>query len=164
THSAVPAWPSPALQSAWETELTAVLNTAADVGAATGDPVLAPPLYGAAQAGLARLDAAHPARWFEQLNLAPTYRAIAHLGARVAQDRQEELMASAWAQAADLVKVNRLLRQAQLGCLVAGSMHVRHIARMDADAGLEVLAPALARMTLACGGEAPAWGRAVGVD
>ena len=55
-------------------------------------------------------------------------------------------MASAWEQAAELQKVNQLLRQAQLGWRVAMSLHTRYIARMDPGVGLQVLAPAQARM------------------
>ena len=43
------------------------------------------------------------------------HRAVARLGTRVVQERQDELMASAWDQAAELRRVNQLLRQAQLG-------------------------------------------------
>jgi hypothetical protein len=149
--SAAGGWASPAAQATWEAALSAVLNAPAAVAAAQ-DPLLAPPLYGAAQAGRPALDAAQPSRWFEQLNLAPAHRAVAHLGARVVQDRQDELMASAWAQAAELARVNQLLRQAELGGRVSGSLHARHVARMDAAAGLQVLAPAQARMTRTAAG------------
>jgi hypothetical protein len=139
-------WPTPALQSAWETALRPVLNAPAAV---TGmqDPLLAPLLYGGAQAGVAQLDTLHPSRWFEQINLSPAYRAVAHLGARVVQEQQDELMTSAWEQAADLARVNQLLRQTELGCRVTWSIHTRHIATMDPGVGLQVLAPAQARMT-----------------
>ena len=69
-------------------------------------------------------------------------------------------MASAWAQAAELEEVNRLLARAQLGCWVAGSMHARHIARMDPDVALQVLAPAQARMTRTAAGSRPGTGLA----
>jgi len=138
-------WPSSTLQDRWEQALRPVLDAAAEVPVG-GDPLLAPPLYGSAQAGRIRLDEAKPSRWFEQLNLMPTHRAVAHLGTRVVQDHQEALMASAWDQAAELARVNQLLRQTQLGWRVAVSLHTRHIARMDAAVGLQVLAPAQARM------------------
>jgi hypothetical protein len=140
-------WPPiPGLQAAWETALAAVLDAPATVPA-SGDPLLAPPLYGAAQAGRNTLDPGRPDRWFERLNLSPTHRAVAHLGARVVQHHQDALMASAWEQAADLARANQLLRQAELGCLVATSLHRRHLARMDPAVGLQVLAPARRRMT-----------------
>lgn len=140
-------WPTAALQTAWEEALRPVVNAPATV-AATEDPLLAPPLYGAAQAGLVQLDVGSPGRWFEQLNLTPAHRAVAHLGTRVVQEQQEALMASAWDQAAQLEKVNQLLRQTQLACRVAWSLHSRHLAQMDAAAGLQVLAPAQPRMLL----------------
>ena len=140
-------WPTPALQTAWEKALRPVLNAQATV-VATQDPLLAPPLYGAAQARLVRLDPASPGRWFEQLNLAPAYRAVAHLGTRVVQEQQDALMASAWEQAAQLAKVNQLRRQVQLGWRVALSLHSRHVSQMDAAVGLQVLAPVQPRMLI----------------
>lgn len=138
-------WPNATLQKAWEDALRPVLNAPATV-MAIEDPLLAPPLYGASQAKLVQLAEGSPNRWFEQLNLAPAYRAVAHLGTRVVQEQQEALMASAWDQAAELEKVNQLLRQAQLGWRIASSLHTRHIRRMDPGLGLQVLAPAQARM------------------
>jgi hypothetical protein len=138
-------WADPDSKKAWEDALTPVLNAPATI-TATQDPLLAPPLYGATQAGLAGLDATQPHRWFEHLNLDPTYRAIAHLGARVVQANQDALMASAWAQAADLARVNQLLRQVQFGAQLTDSMHARHLARMDPGVGLQVLAPAQMRV------------------
>jgi hypothetical protein len=138
-------WSTAALQTTWENALRPVLNAPATI-VATEDPLLAPPLYGAAQAGVVQLDDGAPGRWFEQLNLAPAHRAVAHLGTRVVQEQQEALMASAWEQAAQLEKVNQLLRQAQLGWRVALSLHSRHVSQMDPAVGLQVLAPAQPRM------------------
>ncbi|HYO38077.1 MAG TPA: hypothetical protein VER39_00305 [Nocardioidaceae bacterium] len=138
-------WSDPGLEAMWEQALTPVLNAPAQV-TAEEDPLLAPPLYGAAQAGLESIEPTQTARWFEQLNLSPANRAVAHLGAQVVQQRQDELMASAWDQAAELRRVNQLLRQAQLGERVASSLHARHLERMDPQTGLQVLAPAQARM------------------
>jgi hypothetical protein len=138
-------WSEPGLQATWELALTPVLNAPAQVSAEE-DPLLAPPLYGAAQAGLDSIAPNQPARWFEQLNLSPANRAVARLGTMVVQQRQDELMASAWDQAAELRRVNQLLRQNQLGERVATSMHTRHIEQMDPEVGLQVLAPARARM------------------
>ena len=73
-------------------------------------------------------------------------RAIARLGTLVVQERQDELMASAWDQAAELRRVNQLLRQTQFGERVATSLHTRHVKPMDPAVGLQVLAPAQARM------------------
>jgi len=140
-------WPTAVLQAAWEQALRPILNAPATV-VATQDPLLAPPLYGAAQAKVVKLDVGSPGRWFEQLNLAPWHRAVAHLGTRVVQEQQDALMASAWDQAGQLAKVNQLLRQAQLGWRVALSLHSRHISQMNAAVGLQVLAPAQPRMLL----------------
>ena len=147
-------WSSPQLADTWESALAPVLNAPA---VATGDPVLAPTLYGAGQAGLDEVDrTGHGTRWFEQLNLSPAYRAVAHLGTRVVQDLQDQLMASAWAQAADLQRAHQQLRRTELGDRLAASLHARHLAPMAAQAGLLVLAPAQLRMTRAGGAYAAA--------
>ena len=147
-HSPVSGWEDASLQATWEQTLVPVLNAPALVPV-TDDPLLAPPLYGAAQAGLAEIDPTQSTRWFEQLNLSPAHRAVAHLGTLVVQTRQDELMASAWNQAAELARVNQLLRQVELGRRISTSLHTRHIVRMDAAVGLQVLGPALPRMTRA---------------
>ena len=56
-------------------------------------------------------------------------------------------MASAWAQATDLERIRQLGRQFEFGARMAVSMQVRHLATMDPGVGLQVLAPAQARMT-----------------
>lgn len=137
-------WPSSELRMAWDDALRPVLNASAQVTAGH-DPMLAPPLYGGTQAGFAVLDSSKPSRWFEQLNLLPSHRAVANLGTRVVQDQQEALMSSAWDQAADLRKVNQQLRQTQLGWRVSTRFHDQ-LARMDAGVGLQVIALANDRL------------------
>ena len=78
------------------------------------------------------------------------HRAVAHLGTRVVQEQQDALMASAWDQAAQLAKVNQLLRQAQLGCRVAMSIHSRHISRWMPPSGCRCW-PRTTRMIWAAG-------------
>jgi len=145
-------WPAAARQSDVRAALAAVLNVPAVLAGA--EPILAPPLYGGSQAHRDRVDPSVAGRWFEQINLEPMLRAVAGFGTRVIQQHQEALMASAWAQAGDLARVNQYLRQCQLGCAVAWSLHVRHFSRMLPETGLQVFAPAhaqLARATDATG-------------
>jgi hypothetical protein len=140
-------WPAEARKTDLRNALAAVLNLPAAVTG--GEPLLAPPLYGAAQARRDRVDPNVTTRWFEQLNLDPMLRAVAGFGTRAIQQHQEALMASAWTQAGDLARVNQYLRQCQLGCAVAASLHVRHFAPMAPDTGLQVFAPAHARLASA---------------
>jgi hypothetical protein len=139
-------WPDAALETAFQAALAEVLNMA-DVLAAVEDPLLAPPRYGGTHGGLRRLDPARQTRWYEQLNLDPEARVVAQFGTRVIQDHQEALVDSAWTQSGELRRVNGLLRHAQLSCAVASSLHTRHVARMSPEVGLQVLAPAQARMS-----------------
>jgi hypothetical protein len=110
--------------------------------AGAADTVLTPPLYGAAQAGVTSIaaDTAPPA-WLRELNLDPRHRAAAAFGARVVQEQQEQLMASAWDQAGDLRQANRLLREAQLGRAVASSVREQRLAHLPPTTLLRVTAP-----------------------
>lgn len=141
-----PGWPDADAQAAFEAALVDVLN-APDRLPTGADPLLAPPRYGSSQSGLGPIDPSLATRWYEQLNLDPGVRTVAQFGTRVIQQHQEALMAAAWAQSSDLASVNRLLRSVQLAFLVATSLHSRHVARMTPETGLQVLAPALARMS-----------------
>ena len=142
-------WPPEARQGDFQVALAGVVNAPADEAERVpdGDPLLAPPLYAATQAARTRADvSAATTRWFEQLNLDPTRRAVAAFGTRVVQQHQEALMAGAWEQAAELDQVNRYLRYCQLGHAVGTRLYTRHLMRMTPDAGLLFTAPAHARL------------------
>lgn len=86
-----------------------------------------PPLYGAAHAGVQGglpSPQTGPA-WLRGLNLDPRHRAAAALGAEVVRRNQEDLVAAAWDQAAELRRINEVLRQGQLARTVADSLHRR---------------------------------------
>jgi hypothetical protein len=146
-------WPPRARQAEVRAALAAVLNVPAVL--AGGEPILAPPLYGGSQAQRDRVDPTVTSRWFEQLNLDPMLRVAAGFGTRVIQQHQEALMASAWAQAGELARVNQYLRQCQLGWAVARRLHARHFTRMSAEVGLQVFAPAHARLARAADASGP---------
>ena len=93
------------------------------------DPVVAPPAYGAPQIGtnaVPNTDRPGPGTgvriplpgstrgWFEQLNVAPHHRAVAALGTEVVRHDQEALMAAAWEQAQEAIRVNRTLNRGRL--------------------------------------------------
>jgi hypothetical protein len=142
-------WP-PNTMVSFQTALAPIVN--ATTTAPTGDPLLAPPLYGRWHAGL---DAAKPqpagVTWFDELNLDPRHRAVAAFGTRVIQEHQEALMASAWQQAGDLRAANQQLRQLQLSLKIGISLHARHFERMETDSLLRVASPALARTRVSAG-------------
>jgi hypothetical protein len=122
-----PDWRDETLHQEFRHDLASIVNLPLTI--ADGQPVLAPPRYGAIQARLGAVDPARTDRWFEQLNLEPAARIAAQCGTEVVQRNQELLMASAWSQAAELDDVNRVLKQAQLRLAVAASLHVRHACR-----------------------------------
>jgi hypothetical protein len=77
------------------------------------DPWLVPPVYGRWHAMLE--GSSHHPPWPWQLNTDPRHRAIAGLATRIVQKHQEDLMASAWAQAGDIEEANQALRPARQG-------------------------------------------------
>jgi hypothetical protein len=110
---------------------------------------LTPPVYGQVQAGVAQLPAdGEEPPWLRELNLDPRLRAAAAAGTRVVQDRQEELMASAWEQAGAVRQTNALLRQAQLARELGGVLYERHLRPLAPAELLAVTAPAHARIAM----------------
>jgi hypothetical protein len=110
---------------------------------------LTPPIYGEVQAGAAGLppDGAEPA-WLRELNLDPRLRVAAAAGMRVVQDRQEELMATAWEQAGAVRETNSLLRQAQVARELGGALMERHFERLSPEELLAVTGPAHGRIAM----------------
>ncbi len=109
--------------------------------ASSGDPIVAPPLYGrwhAASPGM-RVPGSPP--WLETLNADPRHRVAAGFGAEVIRREQEAFAAAAWSQLGAVLEANRLLVIAQLGRAVARSLHTRHISTLDADRVLALLGP-----------------------
>ncbi len=93
---------------------------------AAADPIAAPPLVGAMQTVadpdpvLALNDPKLP--WLRAVNLDPGLRAAAGLGAEIVRRNQDDLLASAWAQVADLRRVNRALECTALAAEVGRSL------------------------------------------
>jgi hypothetical protein len=109
--------PDPSPAAAFTDRLRQLIN-----GAPSPDLVLPPPLYGRWPAAVPTIDASAPA-WLQRLNDDPRYRAVAAVGARIVQERQEDLMASAWRQAGELEAANRLLRRGQLARGASQPLH-----------------------------------------
>ena len=126
-------WPDETQHERFRRDVADIVNLPVTTG--EDEPLLAPPRYGAIQARLGAVDPNRNDRWFEQLNLEPAARMAAQFGTEVVQQHQELLMASAWDQVDGLADVNRVLRHAQLHLAVATSLHVRHVARLQPDAG-----------------------------
>jgi len=104
-------------------------------------PVIAPPLYGRWHAKQPRLRAGQPPPWFNELNEDPRHRASASLGTSIVQQQQEQLMASAWEQLADVLATNEKLRQAQMAREMADRVHTKHLATLDEEELFIVTAP-----------------------
>ncbi|MER7535630.1 DUF3892 domain-containing protein [Streptomyces sp. NPDC097704] len=113
----------------WHPETAASFRTAYKAALDPGplNTELTAPVYGSAQAGTdGRLPSPQAGpTWLRELNLDPRHRAAAALGAEVVRRNQEDLVAAAWDQAAELRRANEVLRQGQLARTVADSLHRR---------------------------------------
>ena len=95
---------------------------------ADGRPVVAPPVYGrwhVGEDGLPDAGAAPP--WLRELNVDLRHRVAAGVGAAVVRDQQENLMAAAWDQVGEVLRINQLLRQAQLSRQASGALYARDL-------------------------------------
>lgn len=103
------------------------LNALTDlIQTGTGDPVVAPPLYGRWYAAQERTAADAGPDWFRDLNSDPRWRVAAGLGTLVVQKNDRALMAAAWARAPQLKIANEILLQALVARAGAGRLHARH--------------------------------------
>lgn len=99
--------PAPtAAETALRNALGKVVNAGATLplAAQVADPLLAPPCWGAPQAGLQPTTP-----WQQQLNQEPGWRAVAGLGADLVRSRQEAFAASAWRQLESVDQLQRSL-------------------------------------------------------
>lgn len=120
-------------------------------GAPQDDPIVTPPAYGRAHAGLARVaQAQHIAGlgWVAELNMDPRDRAAAGLGAQIVAQRDEELMERAWAQVGAIEAVNQRLREADLAMAVAERLFAKHVVAGDAERLLRVTSAAHSALAL----------------
>lgn len=92
------------------------------------DTPLAPPLYGRWHARSAPDLPPQTPDWLRTLNLHPSRRVAAGLGAEVVRRHQEEMMAAIWEQAGEIERANQLLRIAQTAKAAAEALFVRRVA------------------------------------
>ncbi len=116
------------------------------------EPVIGPPLYGAAQTAATRI--AEAPTWQRTLNLDPRRRAQAAAGAAVVRADQEQLVADAYAAVGQIDRANTLVRGTQLATLLADRLRERHIAPRPANRVLSMLWPTLSGTDVA-GAAAP---------
>lgn len=126
----------PFVEGPLATEIRSVLRAGAMTSIAGGadddaDPIVSPPVYGAAHLGRTDLpprDA--PPHWLRELNLDPRARAAAALGAHVVRSDQERLVAAAWDEAGDVLAANSRLRNAEALHVASGSILRRRLATL----------------------------------
>lgn len=97
-----------------------------------GDPVITPPLYGRWHAKVDELNNPLPtdlsgANWVHQLNLDPSLRAAAGMGAEVVRKNQESYMDECWGQLGEIMEANQKIREAQLAKEAGGALYRKHL-------------------------------------
>lgn len=131
------AWSGPAAQASGTT-LSGWLKREA----ASGPPVVGPPVYGSIQTGQSQ----PVPGWMTGLNYDPRYRAAAGLGAAMVRAHQDELIDEAWQQAGDLQRARREHAGAVLADLATARLHARYVAPLTGPQALLTLAPATPAM------------------
>lgn len=115
----------------FQEKLRQLLNQTEGMAMPPGLPV-APPVYGCWHAAQRQIpEKEGDAVWLRDLNLNPSHRAVAALGTQIVQDRQEELMTSAWEQVGEIEKANQALRQAQLARSASTMLYQQQLKPMD---------------------------------
>lgn len=118
------------------------------IDAAPGDdPLLAPPLYGAAAAAVT--GSADAPRWLVRLNGDVRLRIAAGAGAAIVRARQDELVDAAWRQLGDAEDANRVLRHSELASAINQRVQARYVERVPDEDLVQVIRPAHRRMRLA---------------
>jgi hypothetical protein len=115
----------------------------------TDDPVVTPPVYGRWQSARSTVpdDGGQPV-WLRELNLDPSVRAAAGLGAVVVQESQEQLVAAAWEQLGDPSAVAHVERRLDVAVAVLGSVVRRRVAPMETGRLVQFLGPAATRLRM----------------
>jgi hypothetical protein len=133
-------------QSDFVPQVAPLLNAPAEAReAGSGDPLVAPPIYGCWHAQVDRVSA-HDSNWVDSVNLDPRYRAAAGLGARVVRANQERYMRVAWDQIGDVLTVNQKIRRLQLATKAASAGYAKSFASLPRDRALSLAAPVFAKV------------------
>ena len=94
------------------------------------DPLLVPPIYGRWYVQLdgdVTVDSTRSGNWPDQLNLDPSFRVAAGLGAEVIREHQEQFMSRSWQQLADeRKKLNKELQTLRFGQEVSKAIYNKH--------------------------------------
>jgi hypothetical protein len=135
-------------------QVAAIINSPADALAASpspligaSDPVFAPPIYGAWQAGVERVDlpSVDPG-WVPGINLDPRYRAAAGLGARVVRKNQDRYMQSAWGQIGDVLTINAMIRRVQLTTKAASASYTKTFQTLHVEYATALASPVFSKI------------------
>lgn len=113
---------------AFQEGLRALINDSAPLPTGMALP---PPLYGRWHAAERALAAQPRHPWLAELNLNPSYRVAAAIGAQIVRDQQEQLMTAAWAQVGEVRRANQALRQGQLATATSTLLYTRRLASLD---------------------------------
>lgn len=106
------------------------------------DPIVVPPIYGKWHALIKRLGEQSNPQWVESLNRDPRDRAVAGLGTRIIQEKQEEFMEMAWQQIGAVNDANQKIREAELAQMTSTAIYEKHIHPLDEDTLISITSAA----------------------
>jgi hypothetical protein len=130
--------PEPSTSTAWQSGFMSFVDTATTSVNGTTQPLVTPPLYGRWLAPETAL-AVTNRPWFFQLNIDPRERVSAGLGTLVVDERQQDLLTSAWNQVQGLLLANAERKILQLGREAFNRLFSRHIQSGSTDSLLATL-------------------------
>ncbi|KAA9338977.1 hypothetical protein [Adhaeribacter soli] len=93
-------------------------------------PIVVPPAYGRYHANLTEfppITQSSDPKWIHQTNLDLRYRAIASVGTKIVQQRQDEYSQRAWEQLKDVLEANRNLKYMQAALQATTSLRDQHL-------------------------------------
>jgi hypothetical protein len=105
------------------------------------DPVVVPPVYGVWHCLAQNLNPTNNPSWFEELNLDIRNRAVAGLGTKIVQDKQEDLVNRAWQQVENITSANQKIKEAELTKLINDAVFKKHLKSATESKGLMVTSP-----------------------
>lgn len=131
----------------WNENAQEALRKLVNPPQAAKSKTVGPPIYGGIHAATDMVaEKGGKPYWLRDLNIDPRYRIAAALGTLVVQDQQDQLMASAWEQIANIKSANQVILQSQLAVEVSTKISDKHLKNMNIIKLLQIAGPAHQRL------------------
>lgn len=121
-------------------------NTTLGGSGTLADPVISAPLYGRWHALRRTVDSVYNTYWTNELNLHPSHRIAAGIGAEFVRKNQDTLMTEAWKQVGEVIAANNSVNWAQLNQQSGRAMHEQHIESQPAEQSVAMTSNVMGRV------------------